>query len=191
MAPALKKSSIKCVLVGDGAVGKTCLFAVYAKGEFPKGYIPTVMDNYSVTVFVKQKEPVILEVWDTAGQEDFAAIRELSYPGTDVFVVCYSVSSMSSFRNVWDFWIKEIQNMNAPFVVCGTKEDLFQEGNPQHVSEEQATDYAKKFKAWASVRCSAIQALRVNVLFNYVLKCGLGQPSPLFKKKGGSGCVLF
>jgi len=78
----LRKEGMKCVLVGDGSVGKTCLFAVYAKGQFPSGYIPTVMDNYAVTVFAKGKR-VTLEVWDTAGQEDFAAIRELSYPNTD------------------------------------------------------------------------------------------------------------
>mmetsp|Transcript_1909 Transcript_1909/g.2538 ORF Transcript_1909/g.2538 Transcript_1909/m.2538 type:complete len:89 (-) Transcript_1909:12-278(-) len=38
---AARKKSIKCVLVGDGAVGKTCLFHVYAKGTFPTDYIPT------------------------------------------------------------------------------------------------------------------------------------------------------
>jgi len=108
----LRKEGMKCVLVGDGSVGKTCLFAVYAKGQFPSGYIPTVMDNYAVTVFAKGKR-VTLEVWDTAGQEDFAAIRELSYPNTDVFVICYAVDSKTSFKNVWDFWLSEIQKMGT------------------------------------------------------------------------------
>lgn len=179
----LRKEGMKCVLVGDGSVGKTCLFAVYAKGQFPSGYIPTVMDNYAVTVFAKGKR-VTLEVWDTAGQEDFAAIRELSYPNTDVFVICYAVDSRTSFKNVWDFWLAEIQKMGAPFIVCGTKKDLFDPHRNDHVSDDKAKVWAKQHKAWASLRCSALEGDGVNEVFVNVLKCGLGSPSPL-KKRGG------
>jgi len=72
------------VIVGDGAVGKTCMLIAYSKGEFPKDYVPTVFDNYVVTVDIGDKS-VDLSLKDTAGQEDLARVRRLSYHGADVF----------------------------------------------------------------------------------------------------------
>ena len=58
-----------------------------------------VFDNYAVTVMIGG-EPYTLGLFDTAGQEDYDRLRPLSYPQTDVFLVCYSVVSPSSYENV-------------------------------------------------------------------------------------------
>ncbi|XP_045111372.1 cdc42 homolog isoform X2 [Portunus trituberculatus] len=113
--------TIKCVVVGDGAVGKTCLLISYTTNKFPSEYVPTVFDNYAVTVMIGG-EPYTLGLFDTAGQEDYDRLRPLSYPQTDVFLVCFSVVSPSSFENVKEKWVPEITHhcQKTPFLLVGT-----------------------------------------------------------------------
>ncbi|XP_077180025.1 rho-related GTP-binding protein RhoJ isoform X2 [Paroedura picta] len=116
------KKMLKCVVVGDGAVGKTCLLMSYANDAFPEEYVPTVFDHYAVTVTVGGQQH-LLGLYDTAGQEDYNQLRPLSYPNTDVFLICFSVVNPASYHNVQEEWVPELKGCmpQVPYVLIGTQ----------------------------------------------------------------------
>uniref|UniRef100_A0A8B9IIQ5 Cell division control protein 42 homolog n=1 Tax=Anser cygnoides TaxID=8845 RepID=A0A8B9IIQ5_ANSCY len=163
--------TIKCVVVGDGAVGKTCLLISYTTNKFPSEYVPTVFDNYAVTVMIGG-EPYTLGLFDTAGQEDYDRLRPLSYPQTDVFLVCFSVVSPSSFENVKEKWVPEITHHcpKTPFLLVGTQIDLrddpstiekLAKNKQKPITPETAEKLARDLKAVKYVECSALTQVHI------------------------------
>jgi small GTP-binding protein len=73
--------AIKCVVVGDGGVGKTSLLMSYTSNSFPVDYVPTIFDNYNAPIMIEEKV-YNLGLWDTAGQEEYDKMRTVSYPHT-------------------------------------------------------------------------------------------------------------
>ena len=162
--------TIKCVVVGDGAVGKTCLLISYTTNKFPSEYVPTVFDNYAVTVMIGG-EPYTLGLFDTAGQEDYDRLRPLSYPQTDVFLVCFSIVIPSSYENVREKWVPEILHHcpKTPIILVGTQCDLREDqnhlkkmarGNMRPVTLEQGEKLAREIKAVKYVECSALTQVK-------------------------------
>ena len=121
------KGEIKIVLVGDGAVGKTCVCSSYIKQEqiTKDSYIPTVFDVHKATATYKDEQKVLL-IWDTAGQEDLSKMRLLAYQHTNVFLLCFSLNDRKSFNKVkyWKEELKENGPDSAAIVLVGTKKDL-------------------------------------------------------------------
>jgi len=191
--------AIKCVVVGDGAVGKTCLLISYTTNAFPGEYIPTVFDNYSANVMVDGK-PINLGLWDTAGQEDYDRLRPLSYPQTDVFLICYSIISPASFENVKAKWHPEIQhhNPNTPIILVGTKLDLREdketidrlaEKRLAPITYEQGVTMCKEIKAVKVLECSALTQKGLKTVFDEAIRAVI-TPKPVKSSKKGPCSLL-
>ena len=118
-------NSLKCVVVGDGNVGKTCILMSYTTNCFPGLYVPTVFDNYASNLVV-DGHVFNLGLWDTAGQADYDRLRPLAYPNADVFMICFSVDSFDSYENVKEKWGPEVKHYcpEIPILLVGTKCDI-------------------------------------------------------------------
>ena len=84
--------AIKILACGDGAIGKTCLLISYQSQEFPKVHIPTIFENKTIDKEVPingQPATISIDLWDTAGQEEFDRLRILAYPGTNFTYFTY------------------------------------------------------------------------------------------------------
>ncbi|XP_023234890.1 ras-related protein ced-10-like [Centruroides vittatus] len=149
---------LKIVVIGDGTVGKTCLLISYTTGSFPEGeYVPTVFDNFAGNMNCDGLQ-VSLTLWDTAGQEDYEKLRPLSYPGTDVFLLCFSVDNRPSFNNIAAKWQPEVRHHcpRAPYILVATKTDLRSTSdNSNLISRSSGKKMAAKIKAAKYVECSA------------------------------------
>jgi len=147
---------LKLVVVGDGAIGKTCLLAAFTTGCFPETHVPTIFDNSSRTMMVDGRG-CLLNMWDTAGQEDYDRMRPISYPGTDVFLVCFSIDSQTSFDNVRTKWIPEIRTHanKVPFILVGLKSDMRTDQSKSVVSSEDGDKLKNEIRGSKYVECSA------------------------------------
>ncbi|KAJ2507863.1 Ras GTPase ras2, partial [Coemansia sp. RSA 2049] len=87
----------KVVMLGSGGVGKSMLTTKYINGTFSEEYDPTIEDSYRKQCDV-DGEPCMLEILDTAGQEEYAAMRDYQIRTGDCFVIVYSITDLDSFE---------------------------------------------------------------------------------------------
>ncbi|XP_075168739.1 ras-like GTP-binding protein Rho1 [Haematobia irritans] len=177
----------KLVVVGDGACGKTCLLVAFSKDEFSDLYVPTVFENYVAGIVVDGKE-VELALWDTAGQEDYDRLRPLSYPDTDVILMCFSIDCPDSLQNIPEKWIPEVKHFcpTVPIILVGNKKDLRNDPNTvrdlskmtqQPVTSQQGLAMSEKIGAFEYLECSAKTKEGIRKVFETATKAALKSKS--------------
>ncbi|KAM6555078.1 hypothetical protein CsatB_015840 [Cannabis sativa] len=167
---------IKCVSVGDGAVGKTSLLISYTTNTFSEDYVSTIFDNFNVNVDVNEFT-VNLGLWDTTGQEGYNSLRPLSYHGTDVFILAFSLISKASYENVSKKWIPELKHFapGVPIILVGTKLDLRDD-------TQFFIDHPDAVPITTTQNVRAVFDVAINVVL---------QPSKQKKKKSKAHCSIM
>ncbi|XP_062381434.1 rho-related GTP-binding protein RhoA-A-like [Sardina pilchardus] len=173
----------KLVIVGDVTCEKTCLLTAFSKGQVPEVYIPTVFENYAADIEVDGKQ-VELALWDTAGQEDYYRLRPLSYPGTDVLLMCFSIGDPDSLENILETWFPEVNHFcpKVPIILVGTHKDLRNNDHTlrelakikqQPVKQEEGRDMANRINAFGYMECSAKTMEGVREVFELAARAAL------------------
>eukprot|EP01115_Flamella_aegyptia_P004236 TRINITY_DN1855_c0_g1_i1.p1 TRINITY_DN1855_c0_g1~~TRINITY_DN1855_c0_g1_i1.p1 ORF type:complete len:205 (-),score=30.79 TRINITY_DN1855_c0_g1_i1:155-736(-) len=116
----------KIIIVGSGGVGKSALTLQFMYGDFYEEYDPTSADSYRKTVTIDEEE-INVDILDTAGQEDYAAMRDNYYRTGEGFMCVYAITLEDSFEKLENFFeqiIRVTDKDNIPFVLVGNKSDL-------------------------------------------------------------------
>lgn len=127
---------------------------------------------------------VELALWDTAGQEDYDRLRPLSYPDTDVILMCFSIDSPDSLENIPEKWTPEVRHFcpNVPIILVGNKKDLrhdqvtirdLHKMKQEPVKFDDGKTMAEKIGAYAYLECSAKSKEGVRDVFETATRAAL------------------
>eukprot|EP01107_Rhizomastix_libera_P000040 TRINITY_DN10061_c0_g1_i1.p1 TRINITY_DN10061_c0_g1~~TRINITY_DN10061_c0_g1_i1.p1 ORF type:complete len:209 (-),score=36.73 TRINITY_DN10061_c0_g1_i1:49-609(-) len=134
----------KLVIVGSGGVGKSAITTQFIQNQFLEDYDPTIEDSYRKQVNI-DAETCLLDILDTAGQEEYSVMREQYMRSGQGFLVVFALNSRNSYDEVTKFTdqIKRVKDADkVPIVLCGNKCDLPQ--NLLQVSDDDAKALATR-----------------------------------------------
>merc|ERR1711862_664818 len=154
----------KIVVLGSGGVGKSALTVQFVQGIFVEKYDPTIEDSYRKQVEVDGQQ-CMLEILDTAGTEQFTAMRDLYMKNGQGFVLAYSITAQSTFNDLQDLReqiLRVKDSEEVPMVLVGNKCDLEDE---RVVGKDQGMNMARQFNNCAFMETSAKAKIGVNDIF--------------------------
>lgn len=147
----IEDKQYKIVMLGSGAVGKSAITVQMVSGHFLSSYDPTIEDSYRTTINVNNQD-IILNILDTAGQEEFYALRDQYMRSGDGYIIVFSITSVTSFLEVnaikeqLNIVLDSDDNTLIPIILVGNKCDLeefrqVQSSDAQRLAEEWRVKY--------------------------------------------------
>merc|ERR1712093_21771 len=182
---AYNSINYKICVLGDGGVGKTALTIQLCSNHFVEEYDPTIEDSYRKQVVIDD-QTCLLEILDTAGQEEFTALRDQWIRECEGFIIAYSITSSHSFQQV----VRVKDDDNLPMMLVGNKCDLEDE---REVTTEEGAALAEKLGCQFK-EASAKSRKNVEESFYDLVRAirkpkegEVSQTKPGVEKKGKSG----
>jgi len=158
----------KICIVGSGGVGKSALTIQFIQHNFMDDYDPTIEDSYRKQIKI-DNEVFLLDILDTAGQEEYFAMRDHYMRSGEGFILVYSLTDRNSFEETTRFreQILRVKEKNyIPLVLCGNKCDLI---NNRVISTKEGEEKAKSFNA-VFFETSAYLRINVDEIFYSIVK---------------------
>ena len=170
--------SIKVTMVGNVGVGKTCIVKRLVKNEYDESGKSTVGANYSKYEIFLDNKKIILDIWDTAGQEKFRSMGRHFYKNSNIVVIVYDITKKESFDDIKTFWydnIKENAEKYKVIGIVGNKYDLFDKEGVEIVDDNVVKEFVDKIKSdedskIISMNVSALNGYNIKMLFNDLVK---------------------
>jgi len=145
-SPAPKpSSSVKLVLLGEAAVGKSSLVMRFVNNDFQENKEPTIGAAFLTQKCNLPTRTIKFEIWDTAGQERFASLAPMYYRNAQAALVVYDITKASSLTKA-QHWVAELQRQASPGIVIalvGNKLDLVNPGGAAEDAEDAAAEEAE------------------------------------------------
>ena len=159
----------KVVLLGETAVGKSCLISRFVNNQFQSNFVPTMGGCYSSKEvnYPKLKKKLKYEIWDTAGQEKYRAINKIFYQDAAVAILVYDITRKDSFEELKNYWYIEVRD-NSPkdviIAIAANKSDLYEF---EEVSNDDLKSFAESINAIYK-ETSALNGTGINELFDNI-----------------------
>ena len=134
---------LKFILIGDSSVGKSNIFSVYRDGTFSEKLQPSIGVEFIAKNITINDTIFRIQVWDTAGQENFVSMTKVYYRNSSVAFIIYDITEKESFHHI-EFWLNELKKEvpeSVLLVLIGNKND---KNNKRQINYEQGKDFAEK-----------------------------------------------
>ena len=161
-----KKYTLKIIIIGEAAVGKTSLVKKFVSGKFTKDYRASIGTNIFIKKINLENEiDTTLQIWDIAGQERWIKMRRPYYEGARGVIIVGDLTRKNTFDQIENFWIPDVKEYCniAPIVLLANKSDL-----EWKLSEIEINSLAKKTKALSVIYTSAKTGENVEQAFRFI-----------------------
>lgn len=169
------KRVIKLVVIGEAGVGKTSVVRRYCEGTFLEGYKTTIgSDFYAKYLHCEDGIPLILSIWDLAGEERFAFVMENFMKGAKGALLVFDLTRKRTFLKLAD-WLQMLQRGAGavPIILIGNKSDLI---DSRFVSPDEAKAFSEN-NAIAYFETSAKENWNINNIFQMITNIILSKES--------------
>ena len=160
---------IKIILLGNCGVGKTNIIIRYVNNEFREDEIATLSSYYVTKKLIINDKKILLNIWDTAGQEKYMSVTKMLIQETDILILCYSIVDEVSFKKL-DVWLNsviEVIGDDFTLGILGNKSDLIEN---EAISEEEGEKYAKEHNAIFKLVSAKVDKIGIEKFFHSLIE---------------------
>ena len=170
--------SIKVAMVGSSGVGKTCITERFTKNEFDETIQTTSGANYLKKEMFMDNKKIMLDIWDTAGQEKFRSLGRHFYKNSHIIILVYDLTNRESFDDIKNYWYNDIIENGEKYKVIGivgNKIDLYDNKGVDEFDDQIVKDFVKsksdeKETKIVSMKVSAKTGVNIKSLFEKLIK---------------------